>query len=269
MNKRTSWRSLWLAALISCTSALPQMANATIVEFRTVLGDFQVNLYDNGTPATVANFLGYRDNGAYTNSVIHRSVPNFVVQGGGFTLDTQTFDISDIVSSAPVVNEPEFSNVSGTIAMAKLGGDPNSATNQWFFNLADNSAGDAALDTQNGGFTVFGEVVGNGMDVVNAIAALPRFDVAGVYGSAFGELPLQGDTTNVPLDTTNFIIVSEIVIIDATVDSAGAAGLTPVPNTLIDAPPVTPPTLGGGGGGGSLGFLALIGLLLGSRLRKA
>jgi peptidyl-prolyl cis-trans isomerase A (cyclophilin A) len=142
------------------------------------------------TPATAANFLSYVDGGHYANTIIHRSVPGFVVQGGGFTA-TGTADLVDNVTQfAAVVNEPKPTtattpnNVRGTIAMAKLGSDPNSATNQWFFNLADNSAN---LDNQNGGFTVFGRVLGAGMAAVDAMAAVPRFG----YASPYDTVPLR------------------------------------------------------------------------------
>jgi peptidyl-prolyl cis-trans isomerase A (cyclophilin A) len=198
---------------------------------------------------------------SYTNSVIHRSVPGFVIQGGGFTFDMAT-PLNQVPAFAPVVNEPEFANVRGTIAMAKLGGDPNSATSQWFFNLADNTAN---LDGQNGGFTVFGEVVGNGMDVVDAIAALPRFN----FGGATNELPLrnysQADFNNgVAIDDTHLVIITAVTISDTTVDSA--AGLNPPLNTSGQTPPPTnPPT--SGGGGGSLGVLMLLALLFVGRRR--
>ena len=89
--------------------------------------------------------------GSYANSIFHRSVANFVIQGGGFRITSPT-NIDSIPSDPPVVNEYKVSNTRGTIAMAKLGGDPNSATNQWFFNLRDENA--TNLDFQNGGFTV-------------------------------------------------------------------------------------------------------------------
>ncbi|NBW97448.1 MAG: hypothetical protein EBR28_12155, partial [Planctomycetia bacterium] len=148
------------------------------------------------TPLTAANFLGYVDRGDYANTIIHRSMPSFVVQGGGFRAPTvasnQVGGSPSAISARPAVsNEPGNTNVRGTIAMAKLGSDPNSATNQWFFNLADNSAN---LDNQNGGFTAFGRVLGGGMAAVDAMAAVPTFNFGGVYS----DLPLRNVPSPVP-----------------------------------------------------------------------
>ena len=79
-------------------------ANATIVQFQTVLGPFEVNLYDQSTPATVANFLAYVNAGAYNNAVVHRAVNGFVVQGGGFTYQGSE-TLASVVQNAPVANE--------------------------------------------------------------------------------------------------------------------------------------------------------------------
>lgn len=142
------------------------------------------------TPVTVANFLAYVDAGRYQNTIIHRSIPGFVVQGGGFTVtDTSPISVPAVASFGAIVNEPGNTNVRGTIAMAKLGGDPNSATSQWFFNLANNNdpLDPNSLDNQNGGFTAFGRVLGSGMAAVDAIAAVPRFG----YASPFDNVPLR------------------------------------------------------------------------------
>jgi peptidyl-prolyl cis-trans isomerase A (cyclophilin A) len=258
MNVVNSGRSLRFAALLSVVALTPQVSKATVVEFQTVLGNFEVNLYDNSTPQTVANFLDYVNNGAFTNSIIHRSVPGFVVQGGGFVYD---LTIGTVPENPPVINEPVFANVRGTIAMAKLGGDPNSATSQWFFNLADNTAN---LDGQNGGFTAFGEVIGDGMDVVDAIAALPRFN----FGGALTDLPLRDYDNLADPDGNNYVIITAVVVSDSTVDSA--AGLNPPLSTNVAEPPTLQPPASGGGGGGSLGvigYLGLLGLLLARRRR--
>ena len=240
-------KSFAIANLLVLLLALPQAATATIVEVETGLGTIEINLYDNATPATVTNFLNYVNSGAFTNSIVHRSVPGFVMQSGGYVTDINT-EITEIITGPPVTNEPVYSNVRGTIAMAKLGGDPNSATSQWFINLGANAAN---LDAQNGGFTVFGEVTA-GMDVVDTIAALPRYSYL-----AFTELPLQNYSAPDPLDNTNLVIVSAITVSDSTVDSA--AGLNPIPTTRNTNPPGSGG--GGGGGGGSFALFSLLGLL--------
>lgn len=250
-------RFLPLATLIAGVILLAGTSRATVVEFQTSMGNFEVNLYDIGTPQTVANFLAYVNNGDYADSIVHRSVPGFVVQGGGFFYDPGV-PLSAIAENAPVINEPEFANLRGTIAMARPPTGVNSATNQWFINLSDNTT---TLDGQD--FAVFGEVVGNGMDVVDSIAALPTF----AFASPFNEIPLANYSNtdfnnNVPVDDTHLIIFSAVIVSDATVDSAGAAGLNPAPNTTTNTPPTTPPPTSGGGGGGSIGISWLFGALL-------
>ncbi len=257
------------ATLIGFSASLivAQPAFATIVQFQTVMGDFTVNLYDKTTPKTVENFLAYVKSNAYTNSVIHRSIPGFVVQGGGFKYETK-LPLVEIAQNAAVINEPIYANKRGTIAMAKLGGNPNSATNQWFFNLKDNSV---TLDPQNGGFTVFGEVTGNGMAIIDAMAALNIFN----FGSntAFSDLPLRSytatDATNgVTVTDKNFVMIVGVIVLDAAVDSAATAGLNPAKSTYTQPSSNSSSSSSsvtnnsnGGGGGGSANWLSLLMLL--------
>ncbi len=245
--------TLFGATLVSAVALTSFNAEATIVQFETSLGNFEVNLYDAGTPQTVANFLNYVNAGAYNNAIIHRSVPGFIVQGGGFEYDTE-WPVTTIPSNAPVQNEPVYSNVKGTIAMAKVAGNPNSATNQWFFNLENNSTTGGALDTQNSGFTVFGEVTGDGMAIIEQIAALPRYNLSGT-SSALGEIPLQNYEAGQTPDDTHLVIIQSITVIDAATDTA--AGLNPAENTSLNT--TTPPPASSSGGG-SFGMI-LLGLL--------
>jgi cyclophilin family peptidyl-prolyl cis-trans isomerase len=130
------------------------------------VGDVDVELFDREKPETVRNFLLYVRNGSYNQVLLHRLVPGFVLQGGGFTNSEPAesanlfSQFGDIKNLGPITNEfavgQRLSNTVGTIAMAKLGNNPNSASSQWFFNLSNNVAN---LDTQNGGFTVFGRVL--------------------------------------------------------------------------------------------------------------
>jgi peptidyl-prolyl cis-trans isomerase A (cyclophilin A) len=170
------WKPVCL--LLLAIVAYPSSVLATIVQFDTSKGLINARLYDTATPISVANFKAYVDSDRWDGSFIHRSVPGFVVQGGGFKLTPDIFHTTNVVTYPAIQNEYGISNLRGTIAYAKLGGDPNSATSQWFFNLANNSAN---LDNQNGGFTVFGRVVGTGMTVVDSIAALSRINAGGAY----------------------------------------------------------------------------------------
>ncbi len=156
--------------------------NNTVVRIDTTFGDIDIELFDSITPITVNNFLNYVRDGDFDQTFFHRLATNFVLQGGGFRYDGlpgATPAMTAVPQDAQIMNEFNRSNVARTIAMAKLAapqdggppnGGPNSATNQWFFNLGDNSGN---LDAQNGGFTVFGRVLGDASwAVVQTIAGL-------------------------------------------------------------------------------------------------
>ncbi|MCG7569343.1 peptidylprolyl isomerase [Pseudoalteromonas ruthenica] len=209
--------------LVAAGLTLAQPVHATIVEMQTSQGSIQINLFDQHTPKTVANFLGYVERGDYQFSYLHRSEQDFIVQGGGFIYDGGAVAIE---SQGTVDNEPVLSNVAGTIAMAKRSGNANSASSQWFFNVADNSSN---LDLQNGGFTVFGQVIGEGMEVVKAINALPTCSSTPVVDYSTDECQQGAELT-----ANNLVIVNDVIVIDD--DPNSAANLTPVENTLIDEP---------------------------------
>ena len=225
----------------------------TQVRFDTSKGAVNVELFDTQAPKTVANFLNYVNGGDYANSIFHRSaelsggVP-FVLQGGGFTFSsTPTPGLTAIPTDPPVQNEPDAvnrSNLKGTLAMAKLGGDPNSATDQFFFNLGNNSAN---LDAQNGGFTVFGKVMtAADQAVVDQLAAIPTKDESSAAAlpatqqGVFGEIPLQNYTgTNFPTDTTaaNYAMITGVSIIKQT-EALTYSIITP-PNAAVATAAIT------------------------------
>lgn len=127
-------------------------------------GTIRIALDRDEAPATVENFLTYAREGFYDDTIFHRVIPDFMIQGGGMTEDLERKETRD-----PIVNESDngLSNARGTLAMARTN-DPDSATSQFFINLTDNGR----LDGQEGrpGYTVFGRVT-DGMDVVDRIAA--------------------------------------------------------------------------------------------------
>lgn len=203
------------AALISSPILfLPSPSNAKpVVCFNSNVGDYCMELLDRQAPATVNNFISYINSGAYTNGLFHRSVPEFVVQGGGYKLvaNPNGTSLNAVTSFAPVVNEFKVSNTRGTVAMAKVAGNPNSATSQWFVNLGNNAAN---LDAQNGGFTVFARILYNGMDVFDAIAALPIVNFSSSLGADFGTTPaVSFNGQQATLATNNSVRLQDVTAI--------------------------------------------------------
>lgn len=222
----------YFTSILSIALAISSLSvNATTVVLETSEGDIYLNLFDEDTPQTVENFLSYVEDGSYTNSIFHRSISNFIIQTGGFTIDGT--EVSTVSKKAPVVNEPIFSNIEGTIAMAKVSGDANSATSEWFLNLSDNSEN---LDLQNSGFTVFGQITTEGEDGVETLATLAKIEnIETCNEGGFSDLPLVDYTCNSDATPSveNYISINQVVIIDSS--SATAANLTPVRNTLINS----------------------------------
>jgi cyclophilin family peptidyl-prolyl cis-trans isomerase len=216
----------WALAFVFALSS-PVFAG-TIVEIRMPIGTLGFELYDVDKPITVANFLNYISNGLYEDSFAHRLDPGFVLQGGGFYVDTaQTIPIQYIPTFPAILNEyssgATYSNTIGTIAMARSSG-VNSATSQWFVNLGNN----AGLDTVNGGFTVFGTAIYaiNGLgtpyaspyDFLNAInsafsdADVSNYFVRHDFAEPLNELPVLYDpkTGSLPL---NSLVFTEITVV--------------------------------------------------------
>lgn len=179
-----------------------------VVEVQTNYGNIYIELFPDVAPVTVDNFMGYVNRDDWDNTFFHRHVKGFVLQGGGWSFDEDRQNVDHVTQQDPIVNEFHKSNTQWTVAMAKLGGDPNSATSEWFINLADNSSN---LDNQNGGFTVFGEVVG-GRDVVDTITSLR---VVNLGGDTFSTVPV-GDSFDVSGDTihnADLVLIEDINLV--------------------------------------------------------
>jgi len=177
----------------------------------TNAGEFCMELLPDVAPNTANNFLNYISDGRYDDTIIHRAVPNFVIQGGGYSSNPLG---TPVPKDAAVVNEFSLSNVRGTVAMARLGGQVNSATSEWFVNVVNNTS----LDTVDQGFTVFGRII-SGMSVVDAIAALPRADLRSNLGGAFGEVPLTDQDTD-GVNTDDLVLVNRIYVTDVIVNDS-------------------------------------------------
>lgn len=230
-----------LARLATCAVILmapallwPQNVTGPTVRFRTTEGDIDVLLLPAQAQRTVQNFLNYVNKGAFENSFVHRSVPGFIWQGGGYRFRNGRPE--EIPQDPPVVNEFRVSNTRGTLAMAKLDGNPNSATNQWFFNLGDNSRN---LNAQNGGFTVFGRVANDAsLAVMDRIAAIRPVNA----GAPFDQIPLVNYSGGA-LQEANLVRLLAIEQVDAApgpvitgVQSASGFGALPhaAPGSYIE-----------------------------------
>ena len=145
-----------------------------MVVLHTSMGDIKLELDAENAPATVANFLQYVRDGHYDNTVFHRVIDGFMIQGGGFTPALQQ---KPTRTPIPLESRNGLKNERGTLAMARTM-DPNSATAQFFINVADNPFLDAENARDGNGYAVFGRVV-EGMDVVDRIKAVPVGDKAG------------------------------------------------------------------------------------------
>ncbi len=136
-----------------------------MVTLKTNFGDITLELFADKAPKTVENFLSYVNDGFYDNTIFHRVINGFMIQGGGFTPDMDQKD-----TKAPIENEANngVSNDAGTIAMARTN-DPHSATGQFFINVSNNDFLNHTSESMNGwGYCVFGKVT-EGMDVVEKI----------------------------------------------------------------------------------------------------
>ncbi len=214
----------------------PDCSRAARIEFN--VGRVDIVLYEDATPDTVSNFLKYVSEDPntgqtpYEGAMIHRSIPGFAIRGGGFR-PTGGNSFASVPDFGSVVNEPGLENVRGTLSMAKLesdparGGDPNlesgpdSATSEWLINLDDNRSN---LDFQNGGFTVFGRVAGNGMVVVDEIADLPTGNYPSITvdddelqnSTLLSDCPMNVDPGSAPtnMEQDKLVVIESAVEID-------------------------------------------------------
>ncbi|MDQ7012618.1 MAG: peptidylprolyl isomerase [Planctomycetota bacterium] len=217
----------------------PADAGNPVVEISTDYGNIYIELFPDVAPVTVENFIGYVERGDYDGTFFHRHVQDFILQGGGWTYDQDRIPRTDrIEQQDTIVNEFNLSNLEWTVAMAKLSGDPDSASSEWFINLGNNASN---LDNQNGGFTVFGEVVG-GRNVVDAITDLRVVNL----GSGFETLPVtesfdpQGSTVNnedlVNLNSVSLVFDPDLSLTaDTTVSPSGTATGANVTTVVLES----------------------------------
>jgi len=249
-------RKLTFALVLACCAAVTLGARAqtpdpnhTVVRFEiladgTNFANVDVELFDQEKPETVKNFLLYVYSGAYSNLVLQRLEPSFVVQAGHIRIDDPTSTNFFVTyplwtDFGKITNEysvgPQLTNEYGTIAMARIGGQTNSASHDWFLNLTNNSF----LDTRDGGFTVFGRVVNttgpqSGTNVLNYFNTLERnrgirsYTIQ-TYNETLTHLPVTTNRSSAPFFTDLFTV-------RATVIQGNVAGDTTAPTLQVTQP---------------------------------
>jgi cyclophilin family peptidyl-prolyl cis-trans isomerase len=247
----------------------------TAVRLTTTKGNIDIVLYPSLAPRAVANFMAYVNGGDYDGMAFHRLIPGFVLQGGSLKPIAAPRNFVSIPGRPAAVNEPGIGNVAGTIAAAKVGarnsvatltdnsrvarddsfgyvGDPDSATTDFFLNLANNVSN---LDNQNGGFTAFGRITNPGMIVVNAIAALRTGNYlnsspSGTYNAAldkrlivdgaassFTDVPMEADPAPADMDINKTVRITKaatipVITYNIVTNPTGIATATVVGNDL-------------------------------------
>lgn len=206
--RRIAIISVLAALAMAAGTPAARAADGPTVRFDTSLGHVDVRLLPEAAPNTVHTFLRYVADRAYDSSYLHRSVRNFILQGGGFRWVGET---SERINELLADSDPfAWRNRRGTLAVARVPGQPERATSQWFFNLADNTS----LDDPALGHTVFGRVNDRAsLAVLDAIGALPIIDASGGQpGSAFGELPVR-DYQGGPVERRHTVVVRSIEVV--------------------------------------------------------
>jgi cyclophilin family peptidyl-prolyl cis-trans isomerase len=202
---------------ISLTGKFEDPDTTSAARLSTSSGVVDIILYPLATPDSVTNFLSYLNNHRYDNSFFHRSVADaagslYIVQGGGYQYTSES-GFTRVTKAAAILNEPGISNLKGTVAMAKIGGNPNSATSEFFINLSNTNASN--LDAQNEGFTVFGRVSTPTLAVMEGINALPKKNYTVLIGTStqpLSDVPIISPSTAVPIDPALLVKVPTATI---------------------------------------------------------
>ncbi len=156
-----------MTAVVGLTLSGAVLAAAPQVELKTTMGDIVLELDRDKAPKSVDNFLAYTKSGFYKNTIFHRVIDGFMIQGGGYDEKLKGKPTNKPI---PLESANGLKNVKYSLAMARMG-DPNSATSQWFINVEDNPGLDAPGPDGTGGYAVFGKVI-KGQETVDKIKAV-------------------------------------------------------------------------------------------------